>query len=178
MQSQNVSGCSRKIVRYDRANIYGKDSRWEEICCEGSGGAEKEDHSLTLHFCNSFTMESSYKIRKVLCFLVVNHHGLQWENGMVPYSMANRLITMTVTDTEKDDDDDNDNKTLVYIKASQKHKWLKDMLESGNDMIIETLDIDSEDVKSLKNLDNINTMRYKKHIKNCALQNVFKIFNW
>jgi len=36
----------------------------------------------------------------------------------------------------------------------------------------ETLDADYKDVESLKNLDNINTMRCRKHIKNCALQNV------
>jgi len=83
-------GCSRKIVRYGCANICrsARIHRWEEICCEGSGGVEKEDHSLTLHFCEPLTMESPYKIRKVLFFLVGckspgNHHRLQWEDGTV-----------------------------------------------------------------------------------------------
>jgi len=31
---------------------------------------------------------------------------------------------------------------------------------------------------SLNNLDVINTMRCNKHVKNYALRNVFKIFNW
>jgi len=31
---------------------------------------EKKDHCLTLHFCKPCIMESLYKIRKVLCFLV------------------------------------------------------------------------------------------------------------
>jgi len=42
---------SRRIVRYDRANVYGSAKilhRSEEICREGS--VEKRDHSLTLHF--------------------------------------------------------------------------------------------------------------------------------
>jgi len=53
------------------------------------------------------------------------------------------------------------------------------MLESDakNDIIIDTLDADHEDIESLNNLDVINIMRCNKHVKNCALQNVFKIFN-
>jgi len=52
------------------------------------------------------------------------------------------------------------------------------MLESArDDIIIETLNTDYEDVESLNNLDVINTMRCNKHVKNCVLQNVFKIFN-
>jgi len=31
---------------------------------------EKKDHCLTLHFCKPCTMESPYKIRKVLFFLI------------------------------------------------------------------------------------------------------------
>jgi len=50
--------------------------------------------------------------------------------------------------------------------------------DAKNDVIIETFDADHEDIESLNNLDVINTMRCNKHVKNCALQNVFKIFNW
>ena len=48
----------------------------------------------------------------------------------------------------------------------------------SDDLIIETLDADYEDIDSLNNLNVINTMRYIKHVKNCALQNVLKIYNW
>jgi len=41
--------------------------------------------------------------------------------------------------------------------------------EARNDIIIETLDADYENVESLKNLNNINTMQCGNHIKNCAL---------
>jgi len=44
-------------------------------------------------------------------------------------------------------------------------------------MTIETLDVDYENIESLNNLDITNTMKYGKHAKNCALQNVFKIYN-
>jgi len=40
-----------------------------------------------------------------------------------------------------------------------------------------TMDAD-EDIESLNNLNVINTIRCEKHVKNCVLQNVFKIFNW
>jgi len=50
--------------------------------------------------------------------------------------------------------------------------------DARDDIIIETLDADYKDIESLNNLDVINTMRCNKHVKNCALQNVFKIFNW
>jgi len=43
---------------------------------------------------------------------------------------------------------------------------------------IETLDADYEDIDSLYNLDVTNTVRCGKYVKNCALQNGFKIYNW
>ena len=49
------------------------------------------------------------------------HHGLQWEDEMIPYSMAKRLITMAVIGAEESDD----NKALVYIKKGcEKCEWL------------------------------------------------------
>ncbi|KYM98779.1 hypothetical protein ALC62_10507 [Cyphomyrmex costatus] len=45
-------------------------------------------------------------------------------------------------------------------------------------LTIETLDVDYEDIDFLHSLDVTNTMRCIKHIKNCAIQNVFKIYNW
>jgi len=108
--------------------------------------------------------------RSCASWLIANHHGLQWEAGMVPYSMARHLITLAVV-----------SKTLSYIKGErQKREWLKDMLESDarDDIIIETLDADYKNIESLNNQDVINILRCNKHVKNCALQNVFKIFNW
>jgi len=50
--------------------------------------------------------------------LIANHHGLQWKDGIVPYSMAKRLITITVTGKEEGGDDDNE--TFVYVKEFKK----------------------------------------------------------
>lgn len=44
-------------------------------------------------------------------------------------------------------------------------------------VIIETLDAGYDDIKSLNKLDVNNTMRCEKHVKHCAMLNVFKIFN-
>jgi hypothetical protein len=112
-------------------------------------------------------------------WLIRNHHGLRWEDGNVPYSMMKPLITSAVLGEEEDEDDD-EMPTLVYVKGCQKREWLVDLLENyaRKNLTIETLDADYEDVESLNNLDVTNTMRCGKHVKNCALQNVLKIFNW
>ena len=46
-------------------------------------------------------MELLDKIRKVLRFLSAYHYGLQWEDGMISYSMAKRLITMAIISAEE-----------------------------------------------------------------------------
>ncbi|KYM93683.1 hypothetical protein ALC62_15716 [Cyphomyrmex costatus] len=101
-------------------------------------------------------------------WLSAYHHGLQWEDGMVPYTMAKRLIIETVTE---------DDEALVYVKGLEKRQWLSNILDCDN-VVVETLDAHYEDVESLCSLDACNTIRCGRHAKNCALQNVFKIFNW
>ncbi|KYN01369.1 hypothetical protein ALC62_07842 [Cyphomyrmex costatus] len=101
-------------------------------------------------------------------WLSAYHHGLRWEDGMVPYSMAKRLIIEAVTE---------DDEALIYVKGLEKRQWLANILDCDN-AIIETLDAHYEDVESLRNIDACNTIRCGRHAKNCALQNVFKIFNW
>jgi len=53
---------------------------------------------------------------------------------------------------------------------------------SKDDMIgrddIKLLNVDYEDIQAWNNLNPNNVMRCGKLIKNCVLQNVFKIFNW
>ncbi|KYN08602.1 hypothetical protein ALC62_00412 [Cyphomyrmex costatus] len=56
-------------------------------------------------------------------------------------------------------------------------EWLSDILDCDN-AIVETLDAHYEDVEFLRNIDACNTIQCRRHAKNCALQNVFKIFNW
>ncbi|KYM98415.1 hypothetical protein ALC62_10874 [Cyphomyrmex costatus] len=69
---------------------------------------------------------------------------------------------------------------IVYSKHFLFHAGLNmiAMSVTGVGTTIETLDVDYEDIESLNNLDVTNTMQCVKHAKNCALQNVFKIYNW
>jgi len=91
--------------------------------------------------------------------------------------LAQRVITTAVDGTIHEEEEEES--SVVYVKGLEKRKWLTDILDdAGNGYIIETLDADYEDIDSLNKLDITNSMRCGKHVKNCALQNVFKIFNW
>ena len=72
-------------------------------------------------------------------------------------------------------EESDDNKVFVCIKGHEKCEWLVDIWLDN--LTVETLDVDYEDIDSFHNLDVTNTMRYIKHVKNCALQNVFKMYN-
>ncbi|KAL6256726.1 hypothetical protein P5V15_011654 [Pogonomyrmex californicus] len=124
------------------------------------------------------------KCRQVSRTLIRHHHRLRWDDGTISYSKAKNLITKAVHGTEKDDDDDDDDgddddsDAVVYVKGHEKRQWLWNLLLDDERVYIETLDADYEDIDSLNNLDADNTMRCGYHYTNCALQNVFKLFNW
>ncbi|KYQ51411.1 hypothetical protein ALC60_09490, partial [Trachymyrmex zeteki] len=72
--------------------------------------------------------------------LTAYHHGLRWDDGIIPY----------------------EDEAFVYVKGLEKRRWLADILDSDDVIII----------------DDCNTIRCGRHANNCSLQNVFKIFNW
>ena len=111
--------------------------------------------------------------RSCASWLTACHHGLRWDNGIVPYSSARELITKAVLDNEE-------NNYEVYVKGHEKREWLNDLiLDDRQDCAyIDTLDAVYEDVESLNNLSVANTIRCAYHVKHCALQNVFKLYNW
>jgi len=96
---------------------------------------------------------------------------------MVPYCIARSLITKAGTTTTDDNDDDD---IIMYVKGHEKREWLRDLLlnEVRQDVYVENMEAHYEDIESLNNLDVTHTFRCQKHVKNCALQNVFKIYNW
>jgi len=108
-------------------------------------------------------------------WLTENRHGIQWDDGMVPYWMAESLITKAVMGTTATDDD-----IVVYVKGHEKREWLRDLLldEARRAVYVENIEAHYEDIESLNKLDVIHTLHCQKHVKNCALQNVFKIYNW
>ena len=59
-----------------------------------------------------------------------------------------------------------------------KRTWNLLLDDEREHMYIEILDAVYEDMEFLTNLDDCNTIRCGRHTKNCALQNVFKIYNW
>jgi len=51
------------------------------------------------------------------------------------------------------------------------------LYEAREDVYVENIEAHYEDIESLNKLDVIHTLCCQKHVKNCALQNVFKIYN-
>jgi len=64
----------------------------------------------------------------------------------------------------------------IRLLCTLKHEKNANILDI-DDSTIETLDADYEDIDPIHNLDVTNTVWCGKHIKNCALQNVFKIYD-
>jgi len=50
-------------------------------------------------------------------WLIENRHEIQWDDGMVPYSMARSLITKAVMDATTTDDE-----IFVYVKGHEKRE--------------------------------------------------------
>ena len=53
----------------------------------------------------------------VIATMSAYHHGLQWEDGMIPYNMAKRLIKIIIGAEESDD-----NKALIYVTGREKRE--------------------------------------------------------
>ncbi|KYN10293.1 hypothetical protein ALC57_17579, partial [Trachymyrmex cornetzi] len=100
-------------------------------------------------------------------WVMTHHHGLRWNDGMVPYRMAQRLISEAVG---------RESGPIVYVKGLEKKGWLLDIL-NNDDIIVETIDVHYDEIESLKTLNATNTYRCGRHSKCCALQNVLKLFN-
>jgi hypothetical protein len=120
--------------------------------------------------------------RRQASWLTHHHHGLQWDDGNVPYGLAQRLITTAIIGVNEKlhpHEEEEEESSLVYVKGLEKREWLADIMDDAiSGFIIETLDADYDDIPALKELDPTYSLRCNKHVKNCALQNVFKICNW
>ncbi|KYN21927.1 hypothetical protein ALC57_05693, partial [Trachymyrmex cornetzi] len=116
----------------------------------------------------TYTIRATRSDRSCASWLSAYHDGLRWEDGMIPYNETKRLITAAVFEDH----------AVVYVKGREKRTWLLNLLldDKRERMHVETLDAVCEDMESSTTLD--NTMRYGQHVKHCALQNVFKIYNW
>jgi len=52
------------------------------------------------------------------------------------------------------------------------------LLEARQAVYVENIEAYYEDIEKLNNLDVTHIFCCQKHVKNCALQNIFKIYNW
>jgi len=69
--------------------------------------------------------------------------------------------------------------SIIYVKGHEKREWLQNLLldEAREEVYIKNINAYYKD-KSLNKLNVTQTLRCQKHVSNCALQNVFKVFNW
>jgi len=101
--------------------------------------------------------------------LIENHHGIQWKDEMVPYRSLITKVVMGATMMIK----------LSYTSRKMRNEngcefcsWMK------REIYVENIETHYENIKSLNKLDVTHILRCQKHVKNCALQNVFKLFKW
>ena len=88
---------------------------------------------------------------------------------MIPYRMAKNLITAALMR--------NETTPVIYVKGCEKREWLLDLL-LDEDANVENIEVHYEDIKPLNKMDVTHTLRCRNHVNNCALQNVFKLYNW
>jgi len=65
------------------------------------------------------------------------------------------------------------------VKGYEKRKWLREILGDAIDAPpITTMDADFEDIGRLETLSAVRMFRCARHRKNCAMENVLKLYNW
>ncbi|XP_036150659.1 uncharacterized protein LOC118648448 [Monomorium pharaonis] len=117
----------------------------------------KDGFELT-HYLFTPTYPWEYLTKAERCqvaWLKVNHHGISWEDGLIPHSMARSLITKAVMGTTATDDE-----ILVYVKGCEKREWLRDLLldEARQEAYVENIETHYEDIEPLNKLDIMYTM--------------------
>ncbi|KYN22076.1 hypothetical protein ALC57_05533 [Trachymyrmex cornetzi] len=65
-----------------------------------------------------------------------------------------------------------------YALASTLYKFLNIEILVGSTSHVQIEIGENRGNRMILPLDVTNTMRWSKHVKDCALQNVFKIYNW
>ncbi|KAL6258263.1 hypothetical protein P5V15_010200 [Pogonomyrmex californicus] len=110
------------------------------------------------------------------CWITFNHHGLQWSDGDVAYRLSKPVIRNGVCDRSRD------TPRRVYVKGLEKKKWLEEILGcdviADHDVIVETIDADFEDIGRLNTLNDVRAFHCERHAKNCAMENVCKLYDW
>lgn len=88
-----------------------------------------------------------------------NHHGLKWEGGLTTFWEVKEYLLLNMKNT------------TIYVKGTEKKKWLDDLL--GNiALVFNVEDHSCPNLKSLKQ-NYPDMLRCNAHSGCCALQNAF-----
>lgn len=94
------------------------------------------------------------------------------------YKFVKPLLRGALSDAVNDNEDA---PILVYVKGSEKKKWLHRLigdLTKDRNILIETIDVDYEDIERLSDLDGKRAYTCGNHTRHCAMENVCKLHEW
>lgn len=137
-------------------------------------------NTLTHHvFCAPFSWDLlTTSEKQSACWLIGNHHDLKWSDGDVSYREAKLRVVRRVVRALSCDEEF----VHMYMKGAEKVTWLRTLigspLQKDVGVIVESLDVEYEDIARLEILDATNTFRCERHTRNCALENALKLQRW
>ena len=112
----------------------------------------------------------SAKYKSCNAWLTRNFHGLNWQDGHIPYNMRKSVIKSTLHDAR-----------IVYVKGKEKKDYLSKYLNNSI-LIIDLNDIDCPSLRTMYK-DNYNNITCPHHTQlddkiSCALKNVNSLRYW
>jgi len=108
-------------------------------------------------------------------WLTTNFHNLHWKDGDVEYRQAKKMIKRAVLDGLFDGCDE---KIRIYVKGIEKKYWLQRYLGDDHECEIKNIEIDYEEIDRLRDLRASRPFHCRRHVKNCAMENVIKLHEW
>ncbi|XP_039306919.1 uncharacterized protein LOC105196833 isoform X2 [Solenopsis invicta] len=108
-------------------------------------------------------------------WLTAHHHHLHWKDGDIEFRQAKKLIRCVVLDGLFDGKDD---EIIIYVKGLQKKTWLQQYLDEDHECRIDSIEVDFEDIERLRDLKASRSFHCRRHVKNCAMDNVIKLYKW
>ena len=147
----------------------------------GAGGefVWKEVGILKFPFDNAFDclVKSPYglrflseKYRRVNYWLRTNKHGLDWNDGWLPYEKLEDLLYLVLMNQQ------------VYVKGTEKMEWVKTLVGKKGEGKMTVCNIEELECPKLSSVKNSSeSLKCKKHgkgEKTCAVENVWKMYSF
>ena len=73
------------------------------------------------------------------CWLKLHNHGFRWDDRYVPYCEMRSLVQAAIGAEPP----------LIYVKRLEKRRWLQQILDDDDYLLIETIDADYNDIARL-----------------------------